>query len=102
MKNFLIATMTGAVILSTGAALANSSAGHNQFDLNGFKNTKVNTATEVSSTFDGGNRGFNAIGHNEFDNLGFKNTKVDDANSAFGNRARNTVAQEFSPWVGSR
>ena len=92
MKNVLIATMTAAVVLSSGAALAESTLGNSQFHPTGFNN-------EVSSSFDG-NRGVIASGHNQFSLNSYKSnitTKFDG-----GNRSSNTVAKEFAPWVNSK
>ena len=89
MKTALIATVTAAVVLSSGAALANS-AGHNQFSLSGF-NTNVNTGAT--------NRGVDTKGHHQFNTQGFASNgsvNFDDAN-----RTRSSVAKEFAPWVGT-
>jgi len=90
MKNVLIATMTAAVVLSTGAAFANS-AGHNQFSLSGF-NTNVN-ATGAT------NRGINANGQHQFNNQGFQNNGSVSFSGA--SRSGSSVAKEFAPWAGT-
>ena len=89
MKNVLIATVTAAVVLSSGAALANS-AGHNQFSLSGF-NTNVNTGTT--------NRGVDTKGHHQFNNQGFAGSGNVNFNGA--NRTGSSVAKEFAPWAGT-
>ena len=90
MKNVLIATVTAAVVLSTGAAFANS-AGHNQFSLPGFN-------TNVSST-GAANRGANASGQHQFNNQGFASSG--NVNFSGASRSSNSVAKEFSPWSGA-
>lgn len=92
MKNALIATVTAAVVLSSGAALAESLIGDQQFNPTAFNN-------EVSSTFDG-NRGVNSTGHNQFSLNSFKSNITGTFDG--GNRARTSVAKEFAPWVGSK
>ena len=92
MKNTLIATMTAAVVLSSGAALAESTLGNSQFHPTGFNN-------EVSSTFDG-NRGVNEAGHNQFSLNSFKSNVTGRFDR--GNDVSSSVAKEFAPWVGSK
>ena len=87
MKNALIATVTAAVVLSSGAAIAGS-AGHNQFEISGF-NTNVNTGDT--------NRAVGSKGHHQFNNQGFASNGNVNFNGA--NRTRNTAAKEFAPWV---
>ena len=92
MKNVLIATMTAAVVLSSGAALAESTLGNSQFHPTGFNN-------EVSSTFDG-NRGVIASGHNQFNLNSFESNFTGKFKGL--SRSSTSVAKEFSPWVGSK
>ena len=90
MKNILIATVTAAVVLSSGAALADS-AGHNQFSLSGF-NTNVNTTGAT-------NRVVDTKGHHQFNTRGFASSGSVNFDGA--NRTRSSVAKEFAPWAGS-
>ncbi|MEP3232810.1 MAG: hypothetical protein ABJN04_08765 [Hyphomicrobiales bacterium] len=92
MKTVLIATAAAAVVLSAGAALAESPLGNTQFHPTGFDNN-------VSSTFDG-NRGVNATSHNQFSLNSFKSNIT--SNFDGGNRTSNSAAKEFAPWVGSK
>ena len=92
MKNALIATMTAAVVLSTGAAFAESTLGNSQFHPTGFNN-------KVSSTFDG-NRSATGSGHNQFDLNSFESNVSGNFDGL--NRFGTSVAKEFAPWVGSK
>jgi len=88
MKNVLIATVTAAAVLSTGAAFANS-AGHNQFALPTV-NTNVNSIGAA-------NQGFNSKGHHQFNTQGFSSGANVKYNGS--SRSRNSVAKEFAPWT---
>lgn len=99
MKTVLIATAAAAVVLSAGAAFAESALGNTQFHPTGFSSNSTGSNNDVSSTFDG-NRGVNATGHNQFSLNSFESNITAKFNRE--NDVSNSVAKEFAPWVNSK